>query len=1414
MKTTKLLAWSLVLCVGVRVLAVDDSWTNLISGAWQTAGNWSGGAPSNNFSTLYITNATTKTVTIDATTTNFPTTMTISNLVLSAPAGSVNTLFLNNAGLTTPLRILRAFDINEGGVLQVSNSILRVDSGSLSVDGSVLLQSGVITSSVQSVFGTTGSGSLTILDGSFVQSSGTLTLGMSVGSTGTILLTGGQLIATNNSIYIGMNGMGQVTVSNGLFLSQILNVGNNPGASGTLTITGGTNLWTLASYVGFNVRSTGTVWLTGGQLIATNNDTYIGYSGVGQMTVSNGLSQGATLTVGYNIGSVGTLTIAGGTNRWSSNFRVGYNADSTGTVWLTGGQFIVTNTVSYIGSTGVGQMTVSNGLFLSYSTYVGVAAGSQGTLTIAGGTNLIANQLFIGHTATATGVVLVSDGTLAVTNATGTGVLSAGNAGRGTYTQIGGSVIVDRLFVTNGANSVFALNGGTFTIRNGATIDNGSVFSVGSQAGNAATLNLIGGSNKFETLNVGVLAGATGTVLVTGGQLTVTNSFSYIGRFGIGQMTVSNGTWLARDVHVGAQAGSQGTLTIAGGANQLFGTLIVGGETGAIGAVWLTSGQLTVTNDFNYIGYSGNGLMTVSNGAWLARDVVVGTSAGSQGTLTIAGGTNQFSSDLSVGYNAGATGTVWLTGGQLIVTNTSSYIGFSGIGQMTVSNGAWLARDVVVGTSAGSQGTLTIAGGTNQFSLILYLGYNAGATGTVWLTGGQLIVTNTSSYIGRFGIGQMTVSNGTWLARDVYVGRIAGSQGTLIIAGGSSVARTVTVASLSGAVGTLTMAGGALTVDSLVITNSGGGVVFNAGTLTSQGTAINNGQPFAIGDGGGDTATLYLPGGTHTFANGLVINSDGRLLGALTLNDSLSNGGQVIATNGELRLQGPISGSGLYRVASAGTTLSFVGGGSAGALINNGGTVRYESAITHDGPIANSGAILIGPDGTIGVLAMSAGSITGNGSILITPTGALRLGADVAAVANLVTNQGVLQALAGVFGFNGGLANESAYTVAGSQLVTIQNGLANSGGITLQPGGALSVNAVSLQNGSIVLNNAAQMSVGAAWTNTGPISVQGGYLTGATLNNADLIAGYGAVSAPLVNQAGGTVRASGGLLSLNGASLQNSGAFEIESGATLRAGKPLANAGVINNLGGVLDMQTAVLTNNGVLTGWGSFKPQQTVNTGRVLLQGGQADIYGAYLNAAGSTTTVLRITANFFGAFTNAAGAFFKNTGSQVTFFGIASIGGTYVSDPAMNTFNSALTLSGVLAGGPGDVFVFNDDFTSTNPDGLQLAGAKVVFNAGAHTFTLTGPASIGELELQNGASILLAGGDLIVGLLSAQTNQFTTAQTIYYDPAQNPSLGAQTYALNGGGSLTAVPEPSSALLVLFGVVAAFTAARRHRQR
>jgi len=951
-----------------------------------------------------------------------------------------------------------------------------------------------------------------------------------------------------------------------------------------------------------------------------------------------------------------------------------------------------------------------------------------------------------------------------------------GNTGTNNYLEI------------NSGGMLTNVNAGQIGASPGSWINAVTVTDPGS-VWNSSTLHIgyYGSYNTLTITNGGTVYNADGyigyqsnannnAVVVTSPGSAWNNSDDlYIGRAGsVNRLTITNGgTVYNADGYIGYQSNANNNTVIVTGPGSVWNnssTLNIG-LYGSGNSLTITNGGI-VFNATGYVGYYSNNNTVVVTGpgsVWNNSSTLHIGYYGSVNRLTITNGGTVYNTDGYIGYESNANNNAVLVTGPGSVWNNSG--------------------DLNVGYF-GSGNTLTIANSGIVFNATGYIGYYSSATNNaVTVTGTGSVWNNSDSlYVGYDGFdSRLIITNG----------------GTLIVTNGSG---STAVLDVRG--GTLTLSGGIAILDNLVVTNATGTLGFKSGTLVSRNTTINNSQPFVVG---GDTnaATFYLPSGAHTFANGLIVTNNGRLLGGLTLSDPLTvAGGTVIATNGELRLQGTVTGSGngSWRVAHNAATLSFAGGGTtSGMLLNNGGTVRYETSITHTGSIANTGAILIGPDDTMGVLLMNEGSITGNGSLLITPTGSLRLGADVPAIVNSVTNQGILHIAATAFGFNGGLANESAYTVADSQLVTIQGGLANSGGLTIQPGGALSANTISSQSGSIFILNTAQLSVGTAWTNSGAIAIQGGYLTGATLNNSGLLEGYGSVSAPLINQNGGTVRASGSLLSLNGSSIQNQAgaSFEIESGATLRIGRSLNNAGDINNFGGILDVSGFILTNASVLTGSGTFKAAAIINSGQVLFQGGQADIYGVYLNTAGATTTIYRITANFHGAFTNAASAYFKNTGSDITFFGSTFIGGTYLSDPAMNTFNGSVALdaTGVLAGGAGDVFVIGGDLSSANPNGLQLSGAKVVFNDGAHTFTLAGTATIGTLQLDSGTSVSLVGGDLIVGVFNAQTDQFTTAQTIYYDPSQNPSLGAQTYALNGGGMLSPVPEPTSAWLVFFGI-------------
>jgi hypothetical protein len=146
---------------------------------------------------------------------------------------------------------------------------------------------------------------------------------------------------------------------------------------------------------------------------------------------------------------------------------------------------------------------------------------------------------------------------------------------------------------------------------------------------------------------------------------------------------------------------------------------------------------------------------------------------------------------------------VWVTGGQLTVTNGTTYIGAGATSQMTVSNGAVLASEVLVAHYCGSQGSaLTVVGGAETISSDLIIGdCDSCGSGVATVDSGSLIVTNATN--------------------DAYIDVRHGQ---------------------------LVLNGGVLRVDRLILTNSCGQFIRNGGTLIA-GTLVLDPDLDADGDG-------------------------------------------------------------------------------------------------------------------------------------------------------------------------------------------------------------------------------------------------------------------------------------------------------------------------------------------------------------------------------------------------------------------------------------------------------------------------------------------------------------------------------------------------------------------------------------
>ncbi len=552
--------------------------------------------------------------------------------------------------------------------------------------------------------------------------------------------------------------------------------------------------------------STKTVTIASSAPTSSLTITNLRVQGVGASTNTLLLTTTNTLVI-LNHFAVGTNAFVIVSN---SNLRVdgklGGNFLIDGTVTNAGGSIVAlsNSTRTVVGNSASGNLTVRGGRMLLRDVYVATNVNSSGTLSIAGGTNALIGPLTVGGSGT--GTVWVTGGQLVVTNnpslvGAGSGFIVDGSV---TLTN-GSSIIVSNVntIVGNAGSGSLIMAGGSMSVTN---------LVVGNLNGSSGTITHAGGTITVAAtrLTLGASSGSTGTIWMTDSSATLVHTndnLMVIGSNGVGQVTVSNGTWLACYVFVGEDSGS-GTLTIAGGSTTLVGfDMIVGGPLGSgTGTVWVTGGQLTATKPGlgTVIGDGSVGQMTVSNGTWRAWDVTVGAIGGSRGTLTVAGGTNTLSVGLTVGNDPNANGAVWVTGGQLTVTAGTVRVGNNGVGQMTVSNGTWLARTVNVAANGGTtgRGTLTVAGGTSSVFLSLTIGgFPCTATGTVVIGGGNLFVTNATA---------------------------------------SAVLEVRT--------GSLILNSGLLTIDKLVMTNACGSFVHTGGTLV-YGTAVLDPTRDDDGDG-------------------------------------------------------------------------------------------------------------------------------------------------------------------------------------------------------------------------------------------------------------------------------------------------------------------------------------------------------------------------------------------------------------------------------------------------------------------------------------------------------------------------------------------------------------------------------------
>jgi hypothetical protein len=542
--------------------------------------------------------------------------------------------------------------------------------------------------------------------------------------------------------------------------------------------------------------------------------------------------------------------------------------------WSTGGNWSL-NTVPAAGDAAILN---SSGAVAYDATATDPSLSSLGIYSSDG------NRMVLDHS---TGTLtLPGDASLTIN---GTGFDYSGNPSYAAYNLSGTGVLIKEAFEvkigTDGA--------GEFNQSDGSSFQFSGAMYLGDQAGSKGTYNMTGGvltgwtgtrtvdiegvpTDVYKTWYGGLVLGewgGRGEFLHSGGDATISNLTLARQENSQGEYTLSGASSLTVMDNVTIGQKGTGVFTQNGGAHKIGGELVVGDASGSAGTYNLNGGALEVT-----------------------RDIFLGRSAGSSGTFNQSGGTSTVQGNLYIDMFASSSKGVYnLSGGQLDVKG-STIVGSFGTAEFNQG------PDTTSITDANDGGTHTVANN-------LVLGQSAGSNGTYSLSGGQLDVKG-STIVGDSGTATFNQSGGTHsITDDINIGYNNGSYGEFNLSGGTLDAGWQYV-------------GG----------DGGGNGVFNHSSGTN--TARNQ---LVIGAGSGSTGTYNLSGGTLEVSRGDTITGH---RGDATFNHT---GGTFTVNNGSLILGNEAGSAGRYNLSGTGvlsTANTFIGNYGNGEFNQSGG-VNY-----------------------------------------------------------------------------------------------------------------------------------------------------------------------------------------------------------------------------------------------------------------------------------------------------------------------------------------------------------------------------------------------------------------------------------------------------------------------------------------
>lgn len=503
----------------LSVQGTTNSWS-FAGGAWQTGACWSlGVAPSPTNAAVLITNATSKTVTVDASSFSAaPRSMTNYSITVMGSGSSTNTLRVEN----TPVPFMAInMAVRTNGIMIISNAMVQIGllgTGSFRVDGAMRVEGkGVLDTrdAETMIIGDAASGLLSINGGTVLAGPAVL---RAAGSTGVV--SGARSVWSNTSLTVGNCGL---IITNG---GQVFSRSSAAlaGTNAVSTVTGRGSVWRVADGPQPGNFVVGSTSGGGNQLIIADGAAvhcgraYLDVVGSGNDLVSvrgNGAlwSVRSILTINFSGGPNDGVHIGPGGTVCAAGLLLGSAARGTNFVDITGGRLYVTNSdgsalfdvrgalVLNTGTATVDKLLIGTnnstgwvrfpaGTLYSKSTAVtnhqpfGIGDGTNAAnFHLLGGVHSFDDGLRVHSNATLSGCGTIN--AIVVVDAGGTVmadcspfVFNGGVTNNGTLRASDGNVFEAYKAVVN--NGIIELSNGGTTNFHGAFINNGTVVDSGS----------------------------------------------------------------------------------------------------------------------------------------------------------------------------------------------------------------------------------------------------------------------------------------------------------------------------------------------------------------------------------------------------------------------------------------------------------------------------------------------------------------------------------------------------------------------------------------------------------------------------------------------------------------------------------------------------------------------------------------------------------------------------------------------------------------------------------------------------------------------------------------------------------------------------------------------------------------------